>query len=175
MGANKWQTFWRVTLPLSKGGIVSGVTATTFEPDRNITRAEFATLMVKTLDLPLDASALFEDVRGEEWYVSYVNAAAKAGLIVGYDGYFRPNEVITREEMAVVVVKAGKLLGKALEERGGNDKFFDNGDIAPWASESVDIAASNGLVSGMAPDRFAPHENTTRAQAVSVIKRLLDL
>ena len=76
--------------------------------------------------------------------------------------------------MAVIVVKAGTLLGKALEERGGNDRFVDKDDIASWANESVDIAASNGLISGMTPDRFAPHENTTRAQAVSVIKRLLD-
>ena len=159
---------------MAERGIVSGVTETTFEPDRDITRAEFATLMAKALNLPLDASAAFEDVRGDEWYVSYVNAAAEAGLIIGYDGYFRPDEVITREEMAVIVVKAGTLLGKALEERGGNDRFVDKDDIASWANESVDIAASNGLISGMTPDRFAPHENTTRAQAVSVIKRLLD-
>ena len=154
-------------------GIVSGVTETTFEPDRSISRAEFATLVAKALQLSSNVSAGFVDVSEREWYAPYVNAAASAGLIVGSDGYFRPDDLITREEMAVIVVKSLAFVGKTAGS-GEIDKFADKDTISEWAKPFVDQAASIGLIKGVTPDTFDGRSNTTRAQAVSVIKRLLD-
>ena len=154
-------------------GIVSGVTETTFEPDRSISRAEFATLVTKALQLSSNVSAGFVDVSEREWYAPYVNAAASAGLIVGSDGYFRPDDLITREEMAVIVVKSLAFVGKTAGS-GEIDKFVDKDTISEWAKPFVDQAASIGLIKGVTPDTFDGRSNTTRAQAVSVIKRLLD-
>ena len=154
-------------------GIVTGVTSNTFEPERAITRAEFATLIVKALDINSSSSAGFVDVAEGDWHYSYVNAAANAGIIVGYDGWFRPDDLITREEMAVILVKSYNFLEKSAS-RGGIDKFADRENISDWAYEYVDEATTAGLISGMTEDTFAPAENTTRAQAASVIKRLLD-
>ena len=154
-------------------GIVSGVTETTFEPDRSITRAEFATLVTKALQLSGSVSAGFMDVNEYEWYAPYVNAAASVGLIVGSDGYFRPDELITREEMAVIAVKALAFVGKTTGS-GEIDKFADKDTISEWAKPFVDQAASIGLIMGVTPDTFDGRSYTTRAQAVSVIKRLLD-
>ncbi len=152
--------------------IVSGVTDTTFEPDRAITRAEFATLMGKALNLKAANSAGFRDVAEGAWYASSVNAAAAAGLITGYDGAFRPEDLITREEMAVIIAKAYTFLGKTAE-KGGIDKFADAGSISDWAKDSVDLAATAGLISGVTESEFRPRENATRAQCVSILARLL--
>lgn len=154
-------------------GIVSGVTETTFEPDRNITRAEFATLIVKGLGLQSNVSAGFKDTDPYEWYYNYVNAAAAVGLITGYDGYFRPNDNITREEMAVIIAKAYAFNGNR-PQTGGMIKFSDAGEVSDWAYDSVDQAAAAGLISGKTESTFQPKDNATRAECASLLKRLLD-
>ncbi len=158
---------------MAERGIVSGVTETTFEPDRPITRAEFAALIARALHLTGNSPAGFSDVASGAWYEQPVNAAASAGLLQGYGGYFRPEDLITREEMAVVVVKA-LLFQKKETVRGQLDRFADRGEIAEWAADYVDQAVSVGLISGLTADTFAPKENATRAQAASLLRRLLD-
>ncbi|MDY4976758.1 MAG: S-layer homology domain-containing protein, partial [Clostridia bacterium] len=97
---------------MANQGIVSGVTDTTFEPDREITRAEFAALIARALKISYEnEESVFRDVAAPSWYAKEVNAAAAAGLISGYDGFFRPEDSITREEMAVIIVKAYQLRG----------------------------------------------------------------
>ena len=154
-------------------GIVAGVTADTFEPERQITRAEFATLAVKALGLSDSTSAGFADVTEGAWYFDSVNAAANAGLIVGSDGYFRPDDVITREEMAVIIAKAYALCGGEAGESGAIDRFSDKDQIASWAQASVDMVTGAGLISGMTPSTFGGQNFTTRAQAAAVIRRML--
>ena len=157
---------------MAKKGIVSGVTDTTFEPDRAITRAEFAALIVRALNISVKGSFVFQDVQPTSWYADAVAAAEAADLMVGSEGYFRPEENITREEMAVVIVKAYQMLGKTVQ-KGSLDKFKDQGDISKWAKDSVAYAVGVNLISGMTADIFAPQENATRAQVTSLIKRLL--
>ena len=108
------------------------------------------------------------------WYASVVNAISASGMMVGFDGYFRPDDLITREEMAVIIAKAYVLKGGA-EKTGGIEKFVDVNDISAWARGYVDTAATAGLISGMTPTTFIPQANTTRAEAASIIRRLLDL
>lgn len=152
--------------------VVSGVTNTTFEPDRNITRAEMATLIAKALKLTSKNAAKFDDVNAGDWFYATVNAAANAGIIQGYDGKFRPNDTVTREEMAVMIAKAYQFAGGTLES-GNVSNFTDGKQISTWAASYVGSVTKAGLISGMADGRFAPQENATRAQATSLIKRLL--
>lgn len=156
-------------MAMFEAGIVSGVSETTFEPDRSITRAEFATLVVKALGLD-EGEADFEDVN-DEWFAPFVGAAAKAGIIAGSDGKFRPNDTITRQEMAVIVVKAYEHLEKSADS--AELAFSDNEIIADWAKEYVSKAVGAGLISGMGDDMFAPSESATRAQAASVVSRII--
>lgn len=158
-------------MAMYKAGIVTGVTENTFEPDRNITRAEFAALIARTLKLE-DKTADFKDVDSAEWYSVYVGACADAGIITGFDGLFRPNDNITRQEMAVIIVNAYSYLGKS-GANGGIDSFTDKSEIADWAKSSVDVASSVGLISGMGDGTFGPAANATRAQAASLLSRLV--
>ena len=158
-------------MAMYKAGIVSGVTQNTFEPDRSITRAEFATLIAKALKLE-NAKADFADVT-DEWFAAFVGAAAKAGIIAGSDGFFRPNDTITREEMAVIVVKAYEYLGKT--SQNAELGFTDNDEISVWATEFVEKAVGVGLISGMGDGSFGPKASATRAQSASLVKRLLNV
>ena len=152
--------------------IVSGVTADSFEPDRPITRAEFATLVAKSLNLTSEVPAGFTDVVEGAWYAPYVNAAANAGLISGYAGQFRPEDMITREEMAVIVVKTHQFRGGKTES-GKLSAFTDRDQISDWAAEYADIAVSTGFISGLTDTTFAPKEQATRAQVTAVLYRIL--
>ncbi len=154
-------------------GVVSGVNDTTFDPDRNITRAEFAALIARALKLSEDAPSVFDDVEKGSWYETSVNACAKAEIITGFDGKFRPNDTITRNEMAVIISNAYSYLGKK-GENGGIDKFTDKSEIADWAKPAVDICTTVGLISGMTDTTFEGDKTATRAQAASILKRLLD-
>ncbi|MBE7043049.1 MAG: S-layer homology domain-containing protein [Ruminococcaceae bacterium] len=159
---------------MAEKGIVSGVSKTTFEPERSITRAEFAAMMTRALNLTsANSDTVFVDVRTDAWYAKEVAAAAAVGLIVGYDGYFRPDDMITREEMAVVIMKVYDYLGKA-PSTGKIEQFADKESISTWAYDYVDQAVSSNLISGMTFETFAPSENATRAQVTSLIKRLLN-
>ena len=164
-------------LDMARRGIVSGVNATSFDPERSVTRAEFATLAVKTLNLVSNALAGFSDVAADAWYYSYINAAANAGIVVGADGLFRPDDLITREEMAVVIAKACAYQGGVETETVYHriEQFADRDQISAWAAPYVDTVTAAGLLSGMGDGVFAPQQNATRAQAVSLLRRLLDI
>ena len=75
--------------------------------------------------------------------------------------------------MAVIIVNAYSYLGKA-GANGGIDNFSDKAAIADWAKAAVDTASSVGLISGMGDGTFSPEANATRAQAASIVKRLLE-
>lgn len=154
--------------------IASGV-GDNFEPNRNVTRAEFATLLVKSLDLSLDESTMtFTDVISKEWYYSYVNAAAKAGLVSGYNGRFNPNNNITREEMAVMMAKAYEFK-KGTVTSTLNLTFTDKDDISSWAINSVKISNLKGIIHGYPDSSFKPLNSATRAEGIVMIRNLLSL
>ena len=95
--------------------VIKGTSETSFSPDMKITRAEFATLLVRSLGLTEDKLANhFSDVSLPAWYSGAVGSAVKAGLIEGYtDGTFRPSAYITREQMAAMTAKAMAFTGKS--------------------------------------------------------------
>ena len=159
-------------LALNKAGIVSGVSDSLFEPERNITRAEFAAIIARALNLG-EKAASYKDVSTNDWFAGYVGSCSDAGIISGFDGFFRPNDNITRQEMAVIIVNAYSYIG-GVGASGSLGEFTDKSEIADWAKAAVDTASSVGLISGMGDGTFAPNANATRAQAASIVKRLLD-
>jgi len=156
-------------------GIVSGVSETEFNPDANITRAEFAKLIVKAVGMEeVSYENTYYDVVTEDWYSGYVQAAKEAGYISGYNGMFRPNDKITREEMAKVIASAFiEKSGKKLEQ-GGALYFNDIENISGWAYDYIVLSTREGFINGVTDELFAPKSNATRAQAVVMLKRLHD-
>lgn len=131
------------------------MTETTFEPDRPVTRAEFAALIVRALNLNAATEGQqWKDVAANDWFASSVYAAANVGLIAGYDGWFRPDDLITREEMAVVIAKAYAFKG-GNPSSGAIDMFADRNEISDWAYSYVDTTAAIGILKGITRRRLA--------------------
>ncbi|WP_339307120.1 S-layer homology domain-containing protein [Paenibacillus sp. FSL R5-0519] len=159
--------------------VIEGITDTTFEPNRGVTRAEFAAILVRGLGLkPVEQLSSFNDVSGSEWYADAVNAAASYGLIDGYeDGTFRPQAQITRQEAMVLIARAMTVTGMETAASAGNvqqwSDYADAEQVASWAKEAVASSISTGLVSGRGKDTIAPNQSITRAETAVIIRRLL--
>jgi len=163
---------------MEERGIAKGMTETEFAPEGTITRAQFATLLVRVLGLELAGEAdTFADVATGAWYRNYVIAAYRSGLVNGMgDRSFAPEANITREQMAVMIMRALKALENSDFSNIATDmgqRFADQSGIAVWALRSVLIANDMGIINGMTEDTFAPAENATRAQAIVMLMRLL--
>lgn len=163
-------------------GIVKGMTATTFAPEAEVTRAQFATLLVKALGISEQAAtgSRFSDVPAGAWYAATVETAAANGLLKGYpDGSFKPNARITRQELAAMVVNALKLRGKdgdavtAAEAEEILKAFADRSQIGDWAKQAAAVAVKSGIVKGRAADQFAPLATAKRCEAVVMLKQML--
>ncbi|MGO4107828.1 glycosyl hydrolase 53 family protein [Paenibacillus sp. YAF4_2] len=162
---------------LSAKQLVNGSSDTNFEPERQITRAEFTAILVRALKLTssADHSLHFSDVPASAWYAEAVSAAHEAGLIQGRNSeQFAPNAPITRQEMAVILAKAYVIAHDGTGTAVGTElPFSDKTFIATWALPSVQWAYEQGLLKGRSGDRFAPAASMTRAEAAEVVYRLL--
>ncbi|OCT14779.1 hypothetical protein A8709_11450 [Paenibacillus pectinilyticus] len=139
-----------------------------FNPQTTVTRAEFTKMLVGVLGLDVKTSKAtsFKDVTPDDWFYSYVNTAYQAGFISGYsDDQFNPNEKMTREQMAVIIVKA---LG--LPVAGQTAVIEDEAQVSVWAKASVQTAIAQGLMSGW-DNRFQPSDEVTREMATVVAMR----
>jgi YVTN family beta-propeller protein len=168
--------------------IVNGVADNSFAPDAEITRAEFAALLVRALGLSTDLSTNqsgFADVAADAWYAPVIQAALNTGLVSGIaQDRFAPNERITREQMAVMIAKAITVTGQQAEAAasqgkaaGDEDqrlaKFADRASLSTWAQTAVAQTADADIITGMGGGIFAPSEYATRAQAAVMLKRFL--
>ena len=160
-------------------GIIDGREEGAFVPAGNVTRAEFAKLIVKTFGLEsTTAKESFTDVNVGDWYQPYVAAAAEAGLIDGRaEGIFAPNETITRAELATIASRALTKVKsyKAVEAVDtALAAFTDANEVNTSLKAGVAFAAEQALVVGQDAGKFNPNAATTRAEAAVVIYRLLN-
>ncbi|MCG9968815.1 S-layer homology domain-containing protein [Pelotomaculum terephthalicicum JT] len=154
--------------------IVSGVGSDEFAPDTKISRAQFAALICRTLNLADNAAAdLFNDVPATAWYADDVLKAAKAGLVVGADGKFRPDDMITRQEMAAMIQRAYNYAGGQAPELK-EITFSDKRSIDAWAYEAVRTVYSLGIINGRTDGSFGAADNATRAEGAVMLKNMMD-
>ncbi|MEK3796001.1 S-layer homology domain-containing protein [Paenibacillus sp. FSL R7-0204] len=160
--------------------VINGVNESTFNPNADITRAEFAAIIVRGLGLKLgEEAAKFADVPANSWYAAAVGTASGAGLITGFeDGTFRPGDRITREQAMNILAKAMKLTGLAEQTGTVNTAgvlagFTDASRTGAWAKDSLALAASAGLITGRGGNKLEAQANVTRAEVAVLIQRLL--
>ncbi len=153
-------------------GIVGGYTNGTFKPDRTVTRAEFAAMLMNALKLQGDGAELTFTDKGKigTWAKKAVAQAVQAGIITGYeDGTFRPNAPISRSEMAAMIAKALEQPVEAATATG----FADDKDIPDWAKGAVGRLKKLNIMEGKSANTFAPKDKTTRAEAITVLLKML--
>jgi tripartite motif-containing protein 71 len=153
-------------------GIVSGYQDGTFKPNQTVTRAEFAVMLMNALKPQGEGAELtFTDkAKIGAWAQNAVAQAVQAGIISGYeDGSFRPDAEITRPEMAAMIAKA---LSQSVEATTATG-FADDKDIPAWAKSAVAAMKQLGIIEGKGANEFAPADKTTRAEAVTVLLKML--
>lgn len=148
---------------------VQGYPDGTVKPAGNITRAETATILFRLMD---DASRKtyystksgFRDVASGSWYNTYVATLNNAGVITdSSNGYFRPNEAITRAELAAMLAKFSETTGAA--------NYFNDVSASYWAANAIAICAKLGWITGYPDGTFRPDKNVTRAELMAMINR----
>lgn len=156
--------------------IIEGDREGRFAPKREVTRAEFVTMLVRALGLKAEGMSSFADVDSSKWYSGDVAAAFAAGIVKGdATGKFAPESRITRQEMAALLVRAYELRSGSPAPADSLPAFADAEQIDRWAKEAVSAAGSLGIITGT-PDGFLkPQANATRAECAKVLSLLLNL
>ncbi|MBE6965273.1 MAG: hypothetical protein E7441_04480, partial [Ruminococcaceae bacterium] len=183
---------------LADDGIIKGTTARTYSPQNNITRADFALLLVRAFKLESDNTENFDDVSVNDYYASELAIARNTGIVNGIgDNKYAPRNTITRQDMMVIVYRALQaslaLKGGGPSNDGGGispsqslaatalpkgepskaEQYPDFTSVAPYAQDAVSALISAGVVNGKSGS-IAPTDYTTRAEVAVLIKRILD-
>ncbi|BBI31924.1 Ig-like domain repeat protein [Cohnella abietis] len=166
---------------LSSKLIVEGTENNLFEPSRQITRAEFAALIIRSLGIqPISSPTnTFNDVLSSKWYSGTIAAITKTGLMQGDEkGNFKPDSPITRKEMVAIVVRAMGYAGKSIklstaaEADAALAGFTDRADLQ-WAKVEFASAVKAGLIQGQTATKLEGNAIASRAEAAALIARYL--
>ncbi|BFT73714.1 S-layer homology domain-containing protein [Paenibacillus sp. P36] len=156
--------------------IISGVSDNEFSPNNEITRGEFVKLIAGAAGADVSAytNSTFADVKSTDWYAPYVAWAEKNKVVNGIDAEsFAPNANISREQMAVILIRLTNLVGYKLESNVTPNQFGDEASISSYAVEAVKFAQQAGIINGLPNNQFAPAKSATRAEAAKMLATLL--
>lgn len=156
-------------------GFTTGTTATTYDPYANITRAQFAVMIARALELTSSGSTNgLSDLEGK-WYKDEVQALYEAGIIKGFnDGTFGGEKKLTRQQAATMIVNMLKHTGVNAEVTG-DVQFADMDKIGEQAQDAVKYLASQDILVNGEEVKFNPYNNLTRAQMAKMLVRSLRL
>ena len=151
------------------------MSANRFEPKGTLTRAQLVTILYRVAGQPaVTTSGTFTDLTAD-WYKNAVEWAAANGVVKGYpDGTFRPDEAITREQIATTLYRFDEA------DKSDEDKlagFPDAADVSGWAADGLNWAVNEGLINGVASQGTSylqPKATATRGQIAAFIMRYLN-
>lgn len=155
---------------VSTNNLMSGTSASRFEPETNTSRAMLAAILYRAAGSPpVSGDDSFRDTSTGAWYSDAVNWAFSTGVVSGYgDGRFGTNDPVSREQMASILWR-----WRGSPEAGSINAFADAEQISDWASDAVNWARSTGVMSGRTGNRFDPKAYATRAEVASVLRGAL--
>lgn len=156
-------------------GLMTGTSATTFAPNATTTRAMIVSILARQENVTSAEDAGFTDVDENDWFATAVNWAAREGIVAGFeDDSFRPNEAITREQLAAILCNYSAWKGEDTSARADLSRYSDAAEISSWATDVMRWAVAEGLISGMTADELQPQGNATRAQVAAILQRYLE-
>ncbi|WP_211750065.1 S-layer homology domain-containing protein [Paenibacillus sp. Marseille-Q4541] len=164
---------------LAAKNVIQGFPDQSFRPEQTVTRAEFASMLVKTMDVKTTSKSItFADESDiPAWAKSDITAAVNAGLIQGYEEhgktYFKPNQKITRAEMSVMIFNA--LKDTNLPSDGELERFKDADKIPNYAKSPMESIVSAGIMNGYSDETIRPARTATRAEAAKMLIQYLEI
>ena len=169
---NDW--FYDVVLYAYENGLMTGTSADTFAPNTATTRGMIVSMLARLEGVTSAESAGFTDVADNDWYATAVNWAASEGIVNGFeDDTFRPNDAITREQMAAILYNYADYKGYDVSARADLSDYADAADVSSWAEDVLAWANAEGLINGMTATTIDPQGATTRAQTAAMFERFL--
>ena len=163
-------------MALHERGIVSGSEDGMFNPDRNVTRAEFVKMLagIAGADIRNCSTDQFSDVLPHDWFMPYVAWAHQSGIVNGMsETEFAPQALLTREQMATLVVRLCEKMEKTLNVKNAEMTFSDSESISSYAKKSVQKVQMAGIISGYPDGSFLPKANAKRSEAAKVLSSVL--
>ncbi|MEE0205700.1 MAG: S-layer homology domain-containing protein [Peptococcaceae bacterium] len=169
---NDW--FYDVVLYAYENGLMTGTSADAFAPNTATTRGMIVSMLARLEGVTSAESAGFTDVAESDWYATAVNWAASEGIVNGFeDDTFRPNDAITREQMAAILYNYADYKGYDVSARADLSGYADAANISSWAEDVLAWANAEGLINGMTATTIDPQGATTRAQTAAMFERFL--
>lgn len=158
---------------LAARGAVDGFPDGTFRPTETVTRAQAVKILYALSgSTPVSYLLPFPDVPEEQWYTEAVRWAASLQIVTGStDGTFQPDAPLTRQDLAVLLVRFMQTMEQPLPQDAAAPAFADNAHIAPYAAESVYLLQKAGVLTG-ADGSFYPRTPATRAQLCKLLSLL---
>lgn len=160
--------FYEAVNSLHARNIISGYDDGTFRPNETLTRAQAAKIIA--LSLNLDTTNIkdpgFKDVSKKDWAYKYIAALANKGIVVASESEYKPNNPITRAQMAKIISLAYNFQAEDLQQLSFTDVNQDD-----WFKNFVGALVGNQITTGTTPTTFSPYKNVTRGQIAAFVYR----
>ena len=158
-------------------GLMNGMTATTFVPKGELTRAQFAKMLWSLAGSPATEPNLkFADTKNNKWYSESLTWAVNAGIVNGYNEggklLFKPDNKITRDELAKMIVTFLEYMDVEIVGENVPESFTDAAKFQKWAKPYIDAVRLSGLMEGKEGGKFDPKANATRAEGAIILMRM---
>lgn len=155
-------------------GMMNGTSDSTFAPYATTTRGMIVTILHRLEDSPVAATAAFTDVPVGEYYAGPVAWASANGIVTGYSGsVFKPNDPITREQLAAILYRYAQYKGADVSRKNDLLLFGDRASVSAYAVDAVSWAVEAGLITGI-DGRLEPSGYANRAQVATILMRLCE-
>ncbi len=139
-----------------------------------MTRSMLVTVLHRLEDTPAaSSSSTFPDVPRSSWYTSAVSWANASGIVQGTDAGFKPDDPVTREQLATILYRYMSSLNLSTNGRDNLYSFSDRDRVSPWARTAMEWAVSAGLIRGKSGNILDPTGNATRAEVSTIMERLI--
>ncbi|WP_306010189.1 Ig-like domain-containing protein [Bacillus sp. MMSF_3328] len=160
--------YYQAVSSLSEKGIIKGFGNGIFKPNESVTRAQAAKMLTLALNIKTDhvKDPGFKDVSKNNWAYSYIAALAEQGIVKGYGDQFKPNEPITRAQMAKIIA-----LGYKFKESPLKDKRFHDVNPTEWYAGYLQPLIEKGITNGTTAKTYSPNETVSRGQIAAFIYR----
>ncbi len=164
---------------LAQNGIINGKSESVFDPENTMTRAEFATIIVKALGIETKNTDAFSDVKNTDWFYGYAGAAYEGGIINGVgEGLFNPYGTITRQDAAVMLSRAAEFLGitnniELMASRDILSMYIDYIKTSDWAIKPLAFCISEGIINEEGLE-ILPKKDIMRAEVAQMVYNLLE-
>lgn len=156
-------------------GYLRGTSDTVFAPDSEVSRAMLVTVLFRMAGEPVPTAEIpFTDLAQDMWYTDAVQWAAETGLVLGDQGQYRPDDVLTRQETVLILYRWAQEQGLVVSKDISLTDYEDAASVADWARDAMAWGCAEGIITGTSATMLEPERSLSRAELAQMLMRLLE-